>query len=421
MSKLSDSKFVRLLWKEKLWAKDAILKTTDGHVVTIHEFGEADDASDNFIGAQINVCGTFHNGNITFSNSRAELCNPGEILQVVIAPSPRLCKHDGELLPQLLLPVSKELKEFYDDMVAKSGTYSCADYIGSMDSCHRLRLVTRLMFERLERKHGELMQVHRDGDKNWNHTLYVMLFRTMGAPYNKIPFSTLAARVPYDIVSREKGSPELVEAMLLGASGLLQIREDHDDYIRRMRVNFTHLQAKYNIKPMHSGEWKLSGTLPNGFATLRIVQMASFLSRSEFVFDNVIKCRTSEDVRELFSAEASEYWNDKFGSLGMSLDPKRIGDDKKDVFGINLVVPLMFAYAEVMGEESLKDAAIDLTESIPSENNKIIKSWRKGSVQIANAFDSQAMIQLTNEYCSNKRCAECQFGKVQIQEKFNRV
>lgn len=419
MTACSDSKFVRLLWKDKLWSDASQLLTTDGATVTVLERGDADEASDNFVGAKLIVGGVMHSGDITFADSDV-ICDKRAILQVVVAPCSRLCKDDGELLPQLTLPIGIELIELYQDIVAHSRTYACGDYIASLDNCQLGRIITRLQLERMERKHNELKEIHHEGNNNWNYTLYVALFRAMGAPMNKEPFTQLALRVPYGAVSHEKGNPECVEAMLLGGSGLLQTREESDKYIRRQRLNFEHLQAKYDIKPLHHSEWKLRGNTPNGFVLLRLAQLAAFLSTAEFVFDNLIACRSAKDIQSLFAAEASQYWSNLLGSVRSKSDLKRIGDDRKNVLGINLVAPLMFAYGEVMRDEELKETAMDLLEKIPAENNSIVKGWRSGGVVIKSALDSQAMIQLTNEYCLKRRCSECPFGKAQIKEKFNK-
>jgi hypothetical protein len=49
-------------------------------------------------------------------------------------------------------------------------------------------------------------------------------------------------------------------------------------------------------------------------------------------------------------------------------------------------------------------------EQLPSEENSIIKKWQKLGVESRSAFESQALIQLKNKYCEQKKCLNCQIG-----------
>ena len=48
--------------------------------------------------------------------------------------------------------------------------------------------------------------------------------------------------------------------------------------------------------------------------------------------------------------------------------------------------------------------------AIKKETNNITKQWQHTDVAIVSAFDSQAVIELTNNYCIKKRCLECCIG-----------
>jgi hypothetical protein len=103
-----------------------------------------------------------------------------------------------------------------------------------------------------------------------------MLLRTIGGMDNKEAFTELAHRVPYAAILRERQVPQNVEAMLIGASGLLEIYP-HDIYILDLKRNFEYLATKYSITPMRASEWKLTKILPNNHPILRLSQVATFL------------------------------------------------------------------------------------------------------------------------------------------------
>jgi hypothetical protein len=49
-------------------------------------------------------------------------------------------------------------------------------------------------------------------------------------------------------------------------------------------------------------------------------------------------------------------------------------------------------------------------EQLKPEKNSIIAGWEKINIENKNAFDSQALLELKNNYCDKKRCLECAVG-----------
>ena len=81
-----------------------------------------------------------------------------------------------------------------------------------------------------------------------------------------------------------------------------------------------------------------------------------------------------------------------------------------DLILINTVVPIVFAYGYFNNEEKYKKKAIDWIQEIKSEENIIISDWKLRNIITKSAFDSQALIQLNNNYCKQKRCLDCAIG-----------
>ena len=63
-----------------------------------------------------------------------------------------------------------------------------------------------------------------------------------------------------------------------------------------------------------------------------------------------------------------------------------------------------------MGLVEYQDKAMGFLEKIEAEDNSIIKEWKRHGMKPVNAFDSQALLHLKNEYCDKKRCIECGIG-----------
>jgi hypothetical protein len=49
-------------------------------------------------------------------------------------------------------------------------------------------------------------------------------------------------------------------------------------------------------------------------------------------------------------------------------------------------------------------------EQSVAESNSIIKKWSDLGVNSKNSFQTQALLQLKNEYCSKKLCLSCSIG-----------
>ena len=56
------------------------------------------------------------------------------------------------------------------------------------------------------------------------------------------------------------------------------------------------------------------------------------------------------------------------------------------------------------------EKALTFLESIHPEVNTIIADWKLTGVEAESAFYTQALLQLTDEYCRKRRCLECRIG-----------
>lgn len=292
-----------------------------------------------------------------------------------------------------------------------AGAHACGGYLAGLDPLQRSELFTALVFDRLDRKIRTVGELYEEAAQNWNQTFYLLYFRTLGDRRNQQAFLTLARRVPYRIVLRERLAPHAVEAMLFGASGLLELYR-HDSYTLDLRRTFAYLSAKYDIEPMDAAAWQLAEIRPANHPALRIAQAAEFFSQDEFMMDRAMACRSEEEIRRFFCVEASAYWRTHHvpGAEGDER-PKRIGAFKANIIGINLVAVLQFAYGSYAGRESLRDSALTLLERLPAEDNRYMRAWGDAGIGPRNAFESQALLQLATEYCAHRRCADCPVGR----------
>ena len=83
---------------------------------------------------------------------------------------------------------------------------------------------------------------------------------------------------------------------------------------------------------------------------------------------------------------------------------------------INGVIPTLFAYGQYHGKEEPKEKAVAWLQQTEPETNTITKGFQNISVANTTAFDSQALIELKNEYCHHRRCLDCAVGNALLKQ-----
>lgn len=291
---------------------------------------------------------------------------------------------------------------------AENGSPRCGQFLAALDPLFRTQLYTTLLYERLERKMQLVHDLYVESGENWNQTFYLLYFRTLGDSLNQEAYLELARRVPYRIVLRERLTPHGIEAMLMGASGLLTLYP-HDEYTRMLESEFFHLKGKYQIEPMAVSDWVLREIRPANHPTLRLAQAAEFFRQDDFVFNRMLTCHNEEEVERLFCIEADRYWRDHYVPAVKQENsrPKRLGVFKAHILAINLVAMLQFAYGSYTSKEHLRDQALSLLEKLPAEDNRYIRAWQNRGLDPRDSFETQALLQLSTMHCLKKGCKDC--------------
>ena len=63
-----------------------------------------------------------------------------------------------------------------------------------------------------------------------------------------------------------------------------------------------------------------------------------------------------------------------------------------------------------MTGHELCERALAFLEEIDPEKNSVISDWKSAGIEMESAFYTQALLQLTDEYCRKRRCLECRIG-----------
>ncbi|MBE7443691.1 MAG: DUF2851 family protein, partial [Flavobacteriales bacterium] len=227
---------------------------------------------------------------------------------------------------------------------------------------------------------------------------------------NSEPFHLLAKNTPLKIIEKHRNL-FVIEALLFGQAGFL-VDEKDDEYSRRLKKEYHFLQSKFKLIPLDKSLWKFLRLRPANFPTLRIAQLAHLLSNEPRIFSKVLEIDSVNELQQLFSLTASSYWNNhyQFGVEQKVTSQKRTGKLMIDSLIVNVVVPMLFVYATTTQNEELKSKAIQFLEKLTSEKNTILLNFEKLGIKSKNALQSQALIELKTNYCSQKKCLTCSIG-----------
>ena len=286
----------------------------------------------------------------------------------------------------------------------------CDLVLASLDPLHRCKVVEDLLVCRLLRKSQRVRDMWEATAHDWNETFYRMTAYAMGAPRNSQPFVKLASLATYHMCLKERSSLTSVEALLLGTAGMLS-GEYYDDYVLRLQDEYVHLANKYHLSSMVGGEWQRGGNYPAGNPTRRLVQMAALVSKDNYSMDGVVAIGSLAEVEQFFGVRLSDFWRRRFALGGRECGGGvTMGSSKVYMMAINLVVPMLFAYGSVLGDDGMKMRAMDLLESIPAEHNRKVARWTGAGVPCSSAYESQALIELT-DLCAEQGCERCPLAK----------
>lgn len=135
------------------------------------------------------------------------------------------------------------------------------------------------------------------------------------------------------------------------------------------------------------------------------------LSAAGGLFSRTLEAADNSHLKELFSVTASSYWDDHFvfGKKSKFVS-KSTGTQATDIFLINAVIPILFTYGRFHENHDICEKALTFLENIDPETNSIIRDWKSAEIEMESAFYTQALLQLTDEYCRKRRCLECRVG-----------
>jgi hypothetical protein len=253
------------------------------------------------------------------------------------------------------------------------------------------------------------MQLLQQSNFHWEEVFWWLLAKNFGVKINSDAFEKIAQTLPLYVLAKHKNQIHQTEALLFGQAGLLK-GSFKDDYPAMLQKEYAFLQKKYQLAPIPFPLHFLR-MRPSNFPSVRLAQLAMLIHNSNHLFSKIKEASTVNDLRLLLNVEANDYWHHHYVFDDESVfKKKQLGLQMVNNILINTVVPILFTYGHYHKLEDVKEKAIQLLSQVTAEKNNISKGFAAMGIENKNAFDSQALIQLKNEYCSKKRCLECAVG-----------
>lgn len=417
--------FLHYLWKYNLYTTPLLLSS--GELVKVVNPGEHNfDSGPDFFNAKIKIGETIWAGNVEIHVNASDWkkhkhqyndAYDSIALHVVANNDFEVSRKNGKIIPTLELQAPKNIYEQYLYLMQTNDWIPCKAFIADINDFTILQSKESLLIERLKEKSDILEQRFKANNNNWEETFYQSLANNFGFKTNAQPFEMLAKTIPLSYLGKHKDQLPLIEAMLFGQSGLLNT-ESKNEYLKQLETDYKHLSSKFSLTPLNSSLWKFMRLRPANFPTIRIAQFSALIHKSNALFSKLIQANSISDIKELFVIQASAYWDTHYSFKSTSASKaKRLGLSAFYNIVINTIAPMLFYYGQQKNQLEYSEKALQYLCEIPSEQNSIIKKWTEIGLNANNAFDSQALIQLKNKYCKNRKCLSCRIGNQVIKHK----
>lgn len=415
--------FLHYVWKFRLFER-ADLVTTEGEKVEVFSAGvHNSDSGPDFHTARIRIGDTVWAGNVEVHIASSDWKRHGHttdvaynnvILHVVYRDDEPLVLTNGRRVPTLELQnrIPDELYGRYHKLIFGEQTViPCEANIASVDGLTMQNWLTRVLVERLEKRSAAVIDLLNFNRGDWEETFYQFLAANFGFKTNALPFELLAKSLPQVTLAKNKNNALQIEALIFGQAGLLA-DDFEDEYPLKLKYEYEYLRKKYQLTPIENHLWKFMRLRPQNFPTIRLAQFAALVVNSNHLFSKVLEMRDVKELRKLFSEiRVNSYW-EKHYRFDVASQPssKNMGPASVDILLLNTVALFLFTYGKHNQNQHYVNRCLKLLEHLPREDNKIIADFVTLGVKIETAFESQALLELKNNYCNYKKCLQCGVG-----------
>ena len=263
-----------------------------------------------------------------------------------------------------------------------------------------------LLASRFKRKCYEINRLVKSSSYDWKQVFWILFCKNMGYPVNEDAFERLSMNLPFKIIQKYQHDHFTIEALLFGMSGLLE-KDNNDNYPNQLKVQFHRLKKLHSLRNENL-PIRFLRMRPINFPTIRLAQLAALLSSDVEILNKLLLEDNMNNLRLFFKVHVNDYWKNHyvFGKVS-DISSKKIGDTLIDSILINTIIPLQIIKSSKQQGHMDLSIARSMLDKLKPESNYITKYFSKNELTADSASDTQAMLELYNSFCSQKKCREC--------------
>ena len=412
--------FIHYVWNYKKF-DFSNLKTTQGENLVIVNSGQyLQKAGPDFFNAQIILENQKWAGNVEIHlkssdwylhhHEKDDNYN-NVILHVVWDHDTPIFRKDNSEIPVLEIKnyVSKEELNNYLSLTTQKSWIFCENQIAEVDEFVFSNWQERLFYERLERKIQPVNQLLEETENDWESLLFSMLAKNFGLNTNGESFLKMAKSITFSLIRKEALEVMYLEALFFGQADMIPV-DVEDNYPKELKSWYDYIALKYKLSKPAIEPIQFFKHRPDNFPTIRLSQLAMLYHLHRNLFSKIIEANSIEEIYKIFNLSVSDYWKTHYNfDKSSPKKEKSLSKSFIDLVIINTIIPIRFAYANANGKE-ISETLTDLLSNIPSEKNSIIEKFTTFGIKSKNAFQTQSLLELKNEYCNHKKCLQCAVG-----------
>ncbi len=417
-------KLLQQAWYQRLY-EDLVFFNTEEyeHPIEILSPGTPNDnAGPDFFNAKVRIGSIVWVGNVEIHHRASEWYKHGHhndplydntILHVVLENDhPVRSRLTGLPIFSCIMNVSeKRMKALVHKNKQNPTSLPCSGQLARIPLHLQEEWKEMLFKQRLQAKADRIEEIYASTRQDISETLHILIMRYWGTKVNNDAFEAIARSLPMRVIRKHTDRQDQLEALYLGQGGLLE-GVPQDEYQAHLQQEYTFLRAKYDLTPIAAHRLRLLRLRPNVFPHRRLALMAALRHRHPLLESLFAELTDAQRARQVLAVTPSAYWQKNYRFNTPS--PHLLGSassSSSDIMFINVVLPYQLFLIRQQQLCCTWDGVKAWSRKIRPEDNTITRMFSQEGLQIKDALDGQAVIELWDKYCSTQGCSLCVWGE----------
>ncbi|MCX8011524.1 MAG: DUF2851 family protein, partial [Ignavibacteria bacterium] len=269
----------------------------------------------------------------------------------------------------------------------------------------------------------------------WQQLFYELTFEALGYSKNKDIMLRLAVEIDLDFVQKNISASNFIEEaeyLYFYVSGLIPKsikcdEEEFKNYLSKMDSLWERVKNNFRGNILESSKWHFFQLRPQNFPTIRIaggvrilyqLLHKNLLGRIFSAFEKIDHISDMNRVlKNLLMVKAEGFWKNHY-----QFDPKAttnlsnfIGYSRAEEIVLNVVLPFIKVFSDVFSKKKDESKVLTVYKTMLQQADNQVAVNVSKALSLPEIYKQsifyQGLIELFRDYCSKKRCDECEIGK----------